>query len=42
MILVFYLIYTASGFVAGAKLFETVYGFDYHRALLIGGFAIVG
>jgi sodium/proline symporter len=42
MILVFYLIYTASGFVAGAKLFEAVYGFDYHIALTIGALAIVG
>lgn len=41
MIIIFYLIYTASGFVAGAKLFESVYGIDYHRALLIGGLAIV-
>lgn len=42
MILAFYLIYTASGFVAGAKLFETAYGFDYQVALAIGGVAIVG
>ncbi len=42
MILVFYLIYTASGFVAGAKLFSTVYGLDYHVALTVGAAAIVG
>ena len=35
-ILVFFLIYTASGFVAGAKLFESVFGLPYHSALLIG------
>ena len=41
MILGFYLVYTASGFVAGAKLFETVYGVDYHQALLLGATAIL-
>lgn len=41
LILGFYLVYTASGFVAGAKLFETVYGIDYHQALLLGGAAIL-
>jgi sodium/proline symporter len=35
-ILVFFLIYTASGFVAGAKLFESVFGLPYHSALFIG------
>jgi sodium/proline symporter len=41
LIFVFYLVYTASGFVAGAKLFETVYGIDYQSALLVGGGVIV-
>ncbi len=40
-ILVFFLIYTASGFVAGAKLFEAVFGLPYHSALLIGVFVII-
>jgi sodium/proline symporter len=40
-ILLFFLIYTASGFVAGAKLFETVFGLPYHSALLIGVVVII-
>lgn len=40
-ILVFFLIYTASGFVAGAKLFESVFGLPYHSALLIGVTVII-
>lgn len=35
-ILIFFLIYTASGFVAGAKLFSTVFGLSYGSALMIG------
>jgi len=40
-ILVFFLIYTSSGFVAGAKLFSTVFGFSYQTALLIGALVII-
>ena len=40
-ILVFFLIYTASGFVAGAKLFESVLGLPYYNALLIGVVVII-
>ncbi|HPG41203.1 MAG TPA: sodium/proline symporter PutP [bacterium] len=40
-ILVFFLIYTASGFVAGAKLFQTVFGLSYLFALLISIFVII-
>ncbi len=40
-ILIFFLIYTASGFVAGAKLFETIFGLPYHSALLIGVAVII-
>ena len=40
-ILVFFLIYTASGFVAGAKLFESVFGLPYPSALLIGVVVII-
>lgn len=41
-ILVFFLIYTSSGFVAGAKLFSSVFDITYMEALLLGGFVIVG
>lgn len=34
-ILIFFLIYTSSGFVAGGKLFNTIFGLDYHLSLLI-------
>ncbi len=40
-ILLFFLIYTASGFVAGAKLFESVFGLPYHSALIIGVVVII-
>ncbi|VVS94352.1 sodium/proline symporter [Desulfoluna spongiiphila] len=40
-ILIFFLIYTASGFVAGAKLFSTVFGLTYNSALLIGVAVII-
>ena len=33
---IFFLVYTASAFSSGAKLFNTVFGLDYHVALLIG------
>ena len=34
-ILIFFLVYTASAFVSGGKLFSTVFGIDYTIALLI-------
>jgi len=40
-IFVFFLIYTASGFVAGAKLFTSVFGLPYHGALFIGAAVII-
>lgn len=40
-ILFFFLIYTASMFVAGAKLFSTIFEIPYLTALLIGGVVIV-
>ncbi|MFA9396721.1 MAG: sodium/proline symporter PutP [Clostridiaceae bacterium] len=40
-ILVFFLFYTASGFVAGAKLFSTIFGISYLTALTIGAIVIV-
>ncbi|MAY41931.1 MULTISPECIES: sodium/proline symporter PutP [unclassified Neptuniibacter] len=40
-VLVFFLFYTSSGLVAGGKLFETVFGFDYSIAVIIGAIAII-
>jgi len=40
-ILVFFLIYTSSGFVAGAKLFGTVFNFPYKVALITGALVVV-
>lgn len=34
-IIIFFLIYTSSGFVSGGKLFETVFGIDYTMSLFI-------
>lgn len=34
-IIIFFLIYTSSGFVAGGKLFTTIFGLDYTTSLLI-------
>jgi sodium/proline symporter len=41
IILIFFLIYTASGFVAGAKLFSTVFEMPYFTALIVGVVVIV-
>ncbi len=40
-ILIFFLVYTASGFVAGGKLFTTVFGLPYFWALLIGATVVI-
>lgn len=40
-ILLFFLFYTAAGLVAGAKLFTSVFGIDYHAALVLGVGAIL-
>lgn len=40
-ILIFFLIYTASAFVSGAKLFVTVFGISYNTALIISVVVIV-
>ncbi|MBD3897680.1 sodium/proline symporter PutP [Halomonas sp. ML-15] len=40
-ILVFFLFYTSSGLVAGGRLFETVFGFDYTLAVTVGTLAII-
>lgn len=41
VILVFFTIYVSSGLVAGAKLFETIFGMNYDYALIIGTLIIV-
>jgi sodium/proline symporter len=41
LILVFFTIYTASGLVAGGKLFSTVFGIPYIWALIIGALVVV-
>ncbi|WP_200415919.1 sodium/proline symporter PutP [Virgibacillus salexigens] len=40
-ILAFFLFYTASGLVAGAKLFQGTFDMDYHLALTVGAIIIV-
>ncbi len=40
-VLVFFLFYTSSGLVGGGKLFETVFGFDYQLAVIIGAVAVI-
>ncbi len=41
IILVFFILYTASGLVASGKLFESVFGIDYTTAVVIGTLAII-
>ena len=40
-ILVFFLFYTASGFVSCAKLFSSVFGINYYVALVIGAVVVI-
>ncbi|WP_425061433.1 sodium/proline symporter PutP [Sporomusa carbonis] len=40
-ILIFFLIYTSSGFVAGGKLFHAVFGLPYVAAMVLGAFVVV-
>jgi sodium/proline symporter len=40
-ILIFFLIYTASGFVAGGKLFSGVFGLSYSQAVWIGAAVVI-
>ena len=42
VIIVFFVPYTASGFAACGKLFSTVFGIDYHVAMIISAIIIVG
>lgn len=41
IIVIFFLVYTASALASGGKLFNTVFGLDYHTALLIGAAVIL-
>jgi sodium/proline symporter len=41
IIIIFFTIYTASGFVACGALFSTIFGIDYQIALLIGALVIL-
>lgn len=41
VILVFYTLYTSSGLVGGAKLFEATFNLDYSTALIVGSIIIV-
>ncbi len=40
-ILLFFLFYTSSGLVAGGKLFNTVFGLEYHWAVVVGTLCVV-
>ncbi|MGL5514697.1 MAG: sodium/proline symporter PutP [Sporomusa sp.] len=40
-ILIFFLIYTSSGFVAGGKLFNTVFGLPYITSMILGAAVVV-
>lgn len=41
VIVIFFLVYTASALSAGGKLFNSVFGIDYHAALAIGAAVIL-
>ena len=41
VIVIFFVVYTASAFSAGGKLFNSVFGMDYHLALIIGATVIL-
>jgi len=41
VIIIFFVPYTGSGFAAIGKLFNSLFGIDYHTALLVGGAVIV-
>lgn len=41
VIVIFFLVYTASALASGGKLFNTVFGVDYHIALFIGAAVIL-
>ena len=41
IIVIFFLVYTASALASGGKLFNTVFGLDYHIALFLGAAVIL-
>lgn len=41
VIVIFFLVYTASALASGGKLFNTIFGFDYTVSLTIGAFVIL-
>ncbi|MCR5792534.1 MAG: sodium/proline symporter PutP [Lachnospiraceae bacterium] len=41
VIIIFFLVYTASALASGGKLFNSVFGVDYHMALMIGAAVIL-
>ncbi|MBR0411580.1 MAG: sodium/proline symporter PutP [Eubacterium sp.] len=41
IIVIFFLVYTASALASGGKLFNSVFGLDYHAAMLIGACVIL-
>lgn len=41
IIVIFFLVYTASAMASGGKLFNAVFGLDYHMALVIGALVIL-
>lgn len=41
IILLFFTLYSASGVVAGARLFELLFGMDYHTAIWLGAIATI-
>lgn len=40
-IIIFFIIYTSSGFVSSGKLFSTLFGMDYSTAVLLGAVVVV-
>ncbi len=42
MILIFFIPYTASGFKAVGTLFNSLFGWDYHLAMVLGAMVIIG
>lgn len=42
LILVFFIPYTASGFKAVGTLFNSLFGVDYHAAMIVGAIVIIG
>ena len=42
VILIFFVPYTASGFKAIGTLFNSLFGVDYHTAMIVGAFVVIG